>query len=674
MATPLEDLRTKYPQYNDMSDVELADAFHSKYYADIPKKEYYTQIGLKPKTSQNGKDEDVNWLENIYRATGVHGANKGFANIFGFGPHVQEANTAAKQAAETHPFATGAGEIGADIAASVPFFMAGGAAARGIPLLNQSATAARIAGAGLGGLALGGVESKPKDESRFEHAGKSGLLAAGIDAVLPYAGRGIKKGFDMVKSPFVSHIASKVGNALPDSILSKNLNAARGTETPIGDVLGSGTLKKAFENKWAPRAGEAADTIMARTGRQIQQQGEQLIKKLGAGNPDVDANQKLFGLLKSAFKKQRTIKNNLYTKLDDIADEKRFRLALPRFQKLANDTTDTILNSAFVKSDPQMEKLFKKLMVMTGETRPPKIRDVNFLATRLREAGNSYQNSATSSDRFYSGLFKKLAGRLRQDLKAGINNSGSAELKAAYQTATDNYKKNYSGFLDKDFYKYLGGNADPENLIAEIIRPGKGDKANRILKIQNLLPKENRGLLGGAYLERAIDNIHGLNPSNMATLIKDLRKRQLGALFPDKSALQDVLKYRRLVGMNTEALSRLANPKTGQRGKDDILTLGNVLKTLAGSAAGAKVGGVIGSPIGALAALYLGKKIPETISRKLSEAATSEAARKKIISQIMNKRNRTATDNFIIKILVQRGFAPESDGNEPVALNTQDEE
>lgn len=51
MATPLEDLRTKYPQYSDMSDLDLADAFHNKYYSDIPKKEYYTKIGLKPKQS-----------------------------------------------------------------------------------------------------------------------------------------------------------------------------------------------------------------------------------------------------------------------------------------------------------------------------------------------------------------------------------------------------------------------------------------------------------------------------------------------------------------------------------------------------------------------------------------------------------------------------------------------
>ena len=35
MAT-ISEIRQQYPQYSDMSDVELADAFHSKFYSDIP--------------------------------------------------------------------------------------------------------------------------------------------------------------------------------------------------------------------------------------------------------------------------------------------------------------------------------------------------------------------------------------------------------------------------------------------------------------------------------------------------------------------------------------------------------------------------------------------------------------------------------------------------------------
>ena len=46
MAT-IAEIRKEYPQYSDMTDTQLADAFHSKFYSDIPKDTFYTQLGMK---------------------------------------------------------------------------------------------------------------------------------------------------------------------------------------------------------------------------------------------------------------------------------------------------------------------------------------------------------------------------------------------------------------------------------------------------------------------------------------------------------------------------------------------------------------------------------------------------------------------------------------------------
>lgn len=46
----LADFRAKHPEYNDMGDVELADALHTKFYADVPRKQFDQQLGIK--TSQ----------------------------------------------------------------------------------------------------------------------------------------------------------------------------------------------------------------------------------------------------------------------------------------------------------------------------------------------------------------------------------------------------------------------------------------------------------------------------------------------------------------------------------------------------------------------------------------------------------------------------------------------
>ena len=45
MATLVE-FRAQNPQYNDMPDAALADALHSKFYSDIPKPQFYNQLGI----------------------------------------------------------------------------------------------------------------------------------------------------------------------------------------------------------------------------------------------------------------------------------------------------------------------------------------------------------------------------------------------------------------------------------------------------------------------------------------------------------------------------------------------------------------------------------------------------------------------------------------------------
>ena len=45
MAT-LAEFRTQNPEYNDMPDAALADALHSKFYADIPRGDFFKQLGV----------------------------------------------------------------------------------------------------------------------------------------------------------------------------------------------------------------------------------------------------------------------------------------------------------------------------------------------------------------------------------------------------------------------------------------------------------------------------------------------------------------------------------------------------------------------------------------------------------------------------------------------------
>ena len=50
------EIRQKYPQYNDMSDQQLADSLYDKHYSDMDKNEYYSKVGLKEQPSERPLD------------------------------------------------------------------------------------------------------------------------------------------------------------------------------------------------------------------------------------------------------------------------------------------------------------------------------------------------------------------------------------------------------------------------------------------------------------------------------------------------------------------------------------------------------------------------------------------------------------------------------------------
>tara|TARA_R110001606_G_scaffold399064_1_gene580287 strand:+ start:830 stop:3049 length:2220 start_codon:yes stop_codon:yes gene_type:complete len=50
----ITELRSKYPDYDDMSDDDFAKAFHSKFYSDMDYGEFYSALGLKPQKAPSG--------------------------------------------------------------------------------------------------------------------------------------------------------------------------------------------------------------------------------------------------------------------------------------------------------------------------------------------------------------------------------------------------------------------------------------------------------------------------------------------------------------------------------------------------------------------------------------------------------------------------------------------
>ena len=77
MAT-IAEIREKYPQYSDLSDKQLADALHSKFYSDLPKEEFYSKIGLKVETKKAEDKKEESWFERVTRKSMTPSDSGGF--------------------------------------------------------------------------------------------------------------------------------------------------------------------------------------------------------------------------------------------------------------------------------------------------------------------------------------------------------------------------------------------------------------------------------------------------------------------------------------------------------------------------------------------------------------------------------------------------------------------
>lgn len=598
---------------------------------------------------QNQPEDNRGLLDKFVTASGIPGANRAFAKTFSFDKGLKDSlENTYQEALKTNPKANKAAGFAADVYGSIPFFMAGGGAAKGaakaIPALAKSPYLTKILGGMFGAGAHSGAKDVEEGETRLGNIAKGATIGGAVDAILP----GFGKAYNYLKPS--SYVARKFGKAIPQAEILENARIAQGTQTPLGDVLGSAPLKKSFENEIAPLSGEVADNAFAKSSEQVTQKGKDLLGSISKSkNAKTDANYELEDILKSAYKKQRSGKNKLYDQASEIAEKEKFNLELPTFSKLAKETVNSIENSPLLKYDSSAKKIFNKIVNYQNPTKKvesiivdkagkplisktlyPKIKDANYLANKFESAAETASNSPNAEDRAVAGLYKNFAGKLRKDVESQVSKKGSEALKESVGTAKQNYKDNFTPFLDKDIFKLTQGTKDAETLINDVIRPGGKDRFKRIEKIQNLLPENKKGLLGHEYLRGAYNKDGLFDPNKFSSLVGKLGKRQTQALFPDKAVQKQLSDYQKLTQMNNEAIYRMLNLRTGQR---NITPLNSILKTGA-AVAGSIAGGGAGLP-GQIAGAATGHAIPKIFSKKFAKDFTSEAYRQLVIDKIM---------------------------------------
>ena len=404
------------------------------------------------------------------------------------------------------------------------------------------------------------------------------------------------------------------GNLTPEE-LQNNLRITQGTETGLGDVIGNPMLKRLNENVLSKIPFSGVNEAMQKNAGEIINRGHSLIDQL-AGKSDIgNLDKYLSDALKDSYKSHNAEKNAHYKGVNKMADEAGLELDLPNFANKVKQHKNAIEDTQIIKYEPEMQALLRKLggyeepvttKTTTGKLvdeygKPlsqettisrPRLEEANLLKGKLNGLANKHGASSNPTDRHLAGVFGDLARTLKGDIESEIEKTGHAPLKEAYKAAEDNYAKKFSPFLDKQIYKFLGGNADPETLIQSFVKTGKSsDRANLIKKVTDKLPVEDRNLLGYGYLQRAMDENNVLNPLKLKTLLSknSLGNKQFEALFPNpvlRNALRD---YVNLVDMNTKGLKLMQNPETGQMNMDILPLLSKSPASLGAKMLGAPV-------------------------------------------------------------------------------------
>lgn len=275
----IAEIRQQFPDYNDLSDGQLATALHGKFYSDMPISEFNAKIGLK----EAPKEPPNSIMENLGAAAGGFvrdipiigpaldaGALKAAAGIRSYihgTPYEAEHQVAidyAKELADRNPISTAVGGVVGNIAALAPLGMTAlGGRALGI---TGPALAGRVGAGALSGSGIGAADTAVR-------GGDVGT-GAGIGAVAgmagPLVGSAIGRAISPLRTPPERQVLVNAleREGVPMTAGDRTGNRPlRWMETSLGDLPGSGgAISAAKENQGQAftaatlqRAGETAN-------------------------------------------------------------------------------------------------------------------------------------------------------------------------------------------------------------------------------------------------------------------------------------------------------------------------------------------------------------------------------------------------------------------------------
>ncbi len=409
--------------------------------------------------------------------------------------------------------------------------------------------------------------------------------------------------------------------------IAKNAQAAQGTQSLLGDVIKSPSIKNTFENVTSEVPFAGGKKILGNVAKELDKKADAVLNDL-KGNKAISGDENIFvqRLVNNAFDMARKEKNNLYRDVDKISQDSNFDLRTPKLVDELFQNADAIRQSPILLSDAKFRRGFNSLFDKMANDEPLNLAEVKTMLNDFNMYGSKLEKSISSADKFYGQMFKDVSRVGRDEIRTRIQDSKIPGLKDAYEKADRNYAENYAPFLEKDIHKFFQEDTNAHTIVRDIINPSKKiDNPATIERIQNIMPKGNENLLGYTYLRNAFDKEGVLNLNELTTLVNALGKRQFESLFPKVENRQQILDFVRLSKMNAEARNLFFNPKTGGR------TPSTMVK---GGVFGAGLALVLaGQPLKAMAVVGVPIAAAKYFNSKVSSSKFRDAVVKKIIKQ-----------------------------------------
>lgn len=310
----MAEVRAKYPQYEDMSDEQLATALHNKFYSDMPFDQFAEKLGLAAESdkSKSVRDDLSRTMSDFMRQdegtlrsvdsfmrgaadtvtfgladefAALGGALTGIDGDFGdYSGNLRSQRAMQAQRDDADPVASTTGRVAGALTGGIGLAKAG-APFMG-PLAADAGLAAKTAQSAKAGAlysGLYGIGSGTDAESRLTEGAKSALTGAAIGGAIPVVASTIgavtKPVRDAVKGyAFPEQYASqKIAERLSDAGLDASQAAAKMQRNPglsLADVGGATTQNLLKTTTNIP--GKAAARVKTQLAQKAMQQGDRL--------------------------------------------------------------------------------------------------------------------------------------------------------------------------------------------------------------------------------------------------------------------------------------------------------------------------------------------------------------------------------------------------------------